>query len=154
MIFSFVLGPPTPGGSRRRVRIAIFPRESLVLSRFRPGSWAKLIFYFNFVLKRSWVVCTFFALNCQADLIQAGDRALGRASGDDLALGPNECQCSENGFKVFSGGGPTRPRGSLGKAPAGAPLDLNRFSPRSTHSKAIPQGLLHSRVTELERKPV
>jgi hypothetical protein len=26
--------------------------------------------------------------------------------------------------------GPTRPRGGLGKAPAGAPLDLHRFSAR------------------------
>ncbi len=38
MIFNLFLGPPSPGGSRGRVRSAIFLRKSLILGRLRPDS--------------------------------------------------------------------------------------------------------------------
>ena len=64
----------------------------------------------------------------------------------------NQLQCKQTGFSFFFSGrgvgpdivdlgplpGPTRPRGGLKKAPAGAPLDLHRFSVRWTNYKAIP----------------
>ncbi len=37
-IFNFVLGPPSPGGSRGRVRIVIILGEAWLLGRFRLGS--------------------------------------------------------------------------------------------------------------------
>ncbi len=46
--------------------------------------------------------------------------------------------------------GPTRPRGGLGKAPAGAPLDLHRFFARLMNYKAIPGGFLNAFVTVFE----
>jgi hypothetical protein len=44
MIFNLCLGPPSPGGSRGRVRTTIFLRESEVLGRFRPESGEQILF--------------------------------------------------------------------------------------------------------------
>ncbi len=55
-ILDFILGPPSPGGSRGRVRTAIFLKKSGVLGRFRPGSEGKPTFYSYFGPKRSWDV--------------------------------------------------------------------------------------------------
>ncbi len=53
-IFNFVFGPPSPGGSRGRVRIVIFLGKSKVLDRFRPESWGNFDSNFYCGLKRSW----------------------------------------------------------------------------------------------------
>ncbi len=44
------LAPPSPGGSRGRVRIVISLRKELVLGRFRPGSGGKPAFVFILAL--------------------------------------------------------------------------------------------------------
>ncbi len=48
IIFNLFLGPPSPGGSRGRVRTAIFLRKLEVVSRFRPESGGGILFLFLF----------------------------------------------------------------------------------------------------------